>query len=200
MNDEALPQSPVADGARPREQQTLGASTLYKLCEEIISLRERNNRQHTEFERRLNAMRDELKTSFDSFAKATQDAYQKLRTDIQGEKRASLALLNLLMEINEDLLSIVAAKPPGDDAEGLSRWAAGVDVESRKVQDMLVRYGIHVYNAKPGAPYNPAMHERVGSRRVEGMGPLLVAEEVHPGYASQQPEFVLRRPKVIVSE
>ena len=41
---------------------------------------------------------------------------------------------------------------------------------------------------------------RVGSKRVEGMGPLLIAEQREHGYASQQPEFVLRRPKVVVSE
>ena len=56
------------------------------------------------------------------------------------------------------------------------------------------------YDAVISAPYNPAIHERVGSARVEGMGPLLVAEQRERGYASQQPEFVLRRPKVIVSE
>ena len=44
------------------------------------------------------------------------------------------------------------------------------------------------------------LRERVGSARVEGMGPLLIAEQKERGYASQQPEFVLRRPKVIVSE
>jgi hypothetical protein len=32
------------------------------------------------------------------------------------------------------------------------------------------------------------------------MDPLRVAEQVEAGWASQQPEFVLRRPKVIVSE
>ena len=56
------------------------------------------------------------------------------------------------------------------------------------------------YDAAIGSPYNPALHERVGSKRVEGMGPLLVAEQREHGFASQQPEFVLRRPKVIVSE
>ena len=50
------------------------------------------------------------------------------------------------------------------------------------------------------SPYNPALHERVGSKRVEGMNPNLIAEQRERGYASQQPEFVLRRPKVIVSE
>ena len=47
---------------------------------------------------------------------------------------------------------------------------------------------------------NPALHERIGTRRVEGMGPLLVAEQQQHGYASQQPEFVLRRPLVYVTE
>ena len=56
------------------------------------------------------------------------------------------------------------------------------------------------YDAVISSPYNPALHERVGSTRVEGMGPNLVAEQRERGYASQQPEFVLRRPKVIVSE
>jgi hypothetical protein len=32
------------------------------------------------------------------------------------------------------------------------------------------------------------------------MGPNLIVEQRECGYASQQPEFVLRRPKVIVSE
>ena len=42
--------------------------------------------------------------------------------------------------------------------------------------------------------------ERVGSRRVEGMDALRVAEQRERGYASQQPEFILRRPKVVVTE
>jgi hypothetical protein len=32
------------------------------------------------------------------------------------------------------------------------------------------------------------------------MGPLLIAEQTERGYASEQPDFVLRRPKVVVSE
>jgi hypothetical protein len=32
------------------------------------------------------------------------------------------------------------------------------------------------------------------------MGPLLVAQQIEPGYASQQPDFVLRRAKILVSE
>ena len=56
------------------------------------------------------------------------------------------------------------------------------------------------YDAVIGSAYDPRLHERVGSKRAEGMGPLLVAEQQERGYASAQPDFVLRRPKVIVSE
>jgi molecular chaperone GrpE (heat shock protein) len=183
-----------------RDNQTLGSSTIYRLCEEVISLRERNNRQHTEFERRLNAVRDDLKTSFNSFAADTQRAYQQLRQETVGEKKVSLALLNELLEVGQDLEHIVAARPPLDDVEALRRWAESIEVESRKVQAALLRHGIVPYDAVIAAPYDPKFHERVGSKRMEGMGPNLVAEQRERGYASQQPDFVLRRPKVIVSE
>jgi molecular chaperone GrpE (heat shock protein) len=201
MNDDILTGAPGAEAAqRARDPQTLGSSTIYRLCEEVISLRERNTRQHTDFSRQLNNFRDELKTSFNSFAADTQRAYQQLRQEVHGEKRVSLALLNELLEVGQDLEAIVAAKPAADDVEAVRRWMEAVEVESRKVQSALLRHGIHPYDAVISAPYNPALHERVGSTRAEGMGPLLVAEQRERGYASQQPEFVLRRPKVIVSE
>ena len=36
--------------------------------------------------------------------------------------------------------------------------------------------------------------------RVDGLPALMIAETKEKGYASQQPEFILRRPKVIVTE
>jgi hypothetical protein len=200
MNEELLPGSAPTQPREGRDNQTLGTSTIYRLCEEVISLRERNNRQHQEFERRLNALRDDLKTSFNTFAADTQRAYQQLRQETHGEKRVSLALLNELLDIHQDLEHIVAARPALDDLEALQRWVEAIEVEARKVAAAVVRHGIHPYDAVISAPYVPALHERVGSTRVEGMGPNLVAEQRERGYASQQPEFVLRRPKVIVSE
>ena len=201
MNDEPMQSLPPVDAPKPgRDQQTLGSSTLFRLCEEVISLRERNNRQHQEFERKMTKVGDDLKVSFNSFAADTQRAYQQLRQEVHGEKRVSLALLNELLEVGQDLEHIVAARPTADDAEAMNRWVEAVEVESRKVQAALLRHGIHPYDAVISTPYDPKLHERVGSKRVEGMGPLLVAEQRERGYASQQPEFVLRRPKVIVSE
>jgi molecular chaperone GrpE (heat shock protein) len=196
VTDPTREEPPPTRGGLP----TLGASTIFRLCEEVIALREMNNRQHKLFEQATSKARDELQRSFNSFAGDTQRAYQQLRQEIHGEKRVSMALLNELLELGMDLQHIVASRPPSGDAEAAARWADGVEVESRKVQAALLRHGIQPYDAVIGSAYNPALHERVGSRRAEGMGPLLVAEQRERGYASQQPEFVLRRPKVIVSE
>jgi molecular chaperone GrpE (heat shock protein) len=198
MNDDFLPGG--SEAGTGRELDTLGSSTIYKLCEEVIALREYDKRQLRSLEQTLNKVRDELKTSFNSFAADTQRAYQQLRQETHGEKRVSLALLNEIIETAHDLQAIVTAKPSLDDLEAVKRWIEAVEVESRKVDAALLRHGIQPYDAVISSSYNPALHERVGSKRVEGMGPLLVAEQVERGYASQQPEFVLRRPKIIVSE
>jgi molecular chaperone GrpE (heat shock protein) len=201
MNDAFLPSGPAnTEAGTNRELDTLGSSTLYKLCEEVIALREYDKRQLRSVEQTLNKVRDELKTSFNNFAADTQRAYQQLRQELHGEKRVSLALLNELIEIAHDLQAIVTARPAPAEVEAVQRWIEAVEVESRKVDAALLKQGIQPYDAVISSPYNPAIHERVGSKRVEGMGPLLVAEQVERGYASQQPEFVLRRPKVIVSE
>ncbi len=189
-----------------RDQHTIGSSSIYRLCEEIIALREINNRQHKMFEQALTKTRDSVQASFNSFAADTQRAYQQLRQEFHGEKSISLALLNELVEIALDLQHIIAARPraahavSGTDPDTFARWADAVEIQARKVQAALLRHGIHPYDAVIGSPYNPALHERVGNKRMEGMGPLLVAEQQESGWASQQPEFVLRRPKVFVSE
>lgn len=201
MNDAFLPSgSGPSEEENTRALDTLGSSTLYKLCEEVIALREYDKRQLRSLEQTFNKVRDELKSSFNSFAADTQRAYQQLRQETQGEKRVSLALFNELLETAHDLQAIAAARPVVDDREAVTRWIEAVEVQSRKVDAALLRHGIQPYDAVISSPYNPALHERVGSKRVEGMGPLLVAEQIERGYASQQPEFVLRRPKIIVSE
>ena len=108
--------------------------------------------------------------------------------------------LDLKERMDRDLEHIVAARPALDDVEALKAWAESIEVESRKVQAALLRHGIFPYDAVIAAPYDPKCHERVGKKHVEGMGPNLVAEQRERGYASQQPDFVLRRPKVLVSE
>src|ERR1700736_4677998 len=154
MNNDMLPSYPVPEKDKEtspppasRGNSTLGASSIYRLCEEVIALRETNGRQHKLFEQTLSKTRDALQTTFNAFAADTQRAYQQLRQEIHGEKRISLALLNELMEVGFDLERIVAAKPSADDAEAVARWMETIEVESRKVQAALLRNGLQPYDA-----------------------------------------------------
>src|SRR5881396_2776201 len=118
MNDDFGPASlPLEPTAVPRADPGIGTSSIYRLCEEVIALREMNNRQHKLFEQALARSRDALQTSFNSFAADTQRAYQQLRQEVHGEKRVSLALLNELLDVGMDLEQIVAARPRPDDPE-----------------------------------------------------------------------------------
>jgi hypothetical protein len=186
------------------EQPTLGMSSVYRLFEAFIGMREKNERQHKLFEQTLTRTRDALQSNFNSFAAETQKAFQALRQEIHGEKRFSLALLNELLDLAVELDHIVRSRPRitwyGDEVVSVNRWMDSIEVQNRRIQEALRTFSIHPYDAVIGSAYNPALHERIGSRRVEGMGPLLVAEQQERGWASQQPEFILRRPKVIVSD
>src|SRR5262249_8678372 len=156
MNEAFSPEPPVSPSTSPpREAPTLGASSLYKLFEAFIALREKNERQHRLFEQSLNKARDAMQASFNSFAGDTQRAYHELRQEVHGEKRIALVLRNELLEVGFDLEHIAAARPPLDDPEAVGRWAEAVEVESRKVQAALRRHGIHPYDAVIGSPYNP---------------------------------------------
>jgi molecular chaperone GrpE (heat shock protein) len=174
--------------------------TLRRICTELISLRERTDRQHRLFEQTLSQTRDDLQARFDQFATDTQQAYQRLREELTGEKRHSLALLGALTDLTLDLQKITVSCPLAADGSPAAAWAEGVAGTGRRAETILAQFGVHRYDAIIGSAYQPALHERVGSRPVEGMGPLLVAQQVEPGFASQQPDFVLRRARVLITE
>ena len=192
----------------PRERlaASVGSSTLLALLEAMIQLSERNKAEHKFFTQDLRAVRDAVKDNYNAFAGDMQKAFQQMRKEFHGEKRVSLALLNELLDLGQDLEQITAARPriaegmSAEEVQALVRWADAIEVQSRKVQSALSKHGIHPYDAVVGSPYDPKLHERIGTRRVEGMGPLLIAEQQQHGYASQQPDFVLRRPRVYVTE
>jgi molecular chaperone GrpE (heat shock protein) len=179
----------------------LTGSALQRVCAELIALRERNDRQHKLFEQALTQARDDLQARFDRFAADAQAAYQRLREEFTGEKRYSLALLNALVDTMLDLDKLAGARPAADGAPSeVAAWAEGVAVATRKARAELARFGVHAFEATVGAPYAPALHERIGREKVEGMAADRVARQVEPGFASAAPDFVLRRAKVLVSE
>jgi molecular chaperone GrpE (heat shock protein) len=172
-------------------------SALQRLCAEVVALRERNDRQHKLFDQALAQVRDDLQSRFGQFAADVQSAYQRLRDELTGEKGRALAALNALVDAALDLDKLIAARP----AQGeMTTWADGVAGAARKTRAVLAQFGIHPYDAVLGSAYAPALHERVGGLKVEGMEPMRVARQIEPGYASSQPDFVLRRAKVLISE
>ncbi len=201
MNDDfKLPLSAPVETELP----TMGMSSVYRLFEAFIALREKNQREHKMFEQTLNRTRDAMQGLFNTFAGDTQKAYQQLRQDILGEKKFSLTLLNVILDLAIDMNHILESRPrhlpTGAESEGLSNWMKSLEVQNRKIWEDIRKFGIVPYEAPLGTPYNPALHERVGTRRVDGLPALMIAETKEKGYASQQPEFILRRPKVIVTE
>src|SRR4029077_6526762 len=135
-------------------------SAVYRLFEAFIALREKNERQHKLFEQTLNRARDGLQSSSNSFAADTQKAYQALRQDVVGEKKFSLALLNELLDLAIELDHILSARPASPADGGGGPWQRGLEaleIQNRKLQDQLVKSGIHPCDAAVGSPYNPAL-------------------------------------------
>src|SRR5438552_6097483 len=108
MNDDF--KAPLTSPADP-EAPTLGMSSVYRLFEAFIALREKNERQHKLFEQTLNRARDGLQSSFNTFAGDTQKAYNQLRQDVQGEKKFSLTLLNVILDLGIEMNHILDSRP-----------------------------------------------------------------------------------------
>lgn len=177
-----------------------GIPTLERLCAEMIALRERNDRQHKLFEQSLAKSREDWSAAFSAFAADVHHAYQQLRDAMTGEKRQSLGLTTMLLEVALDLDRLASSRPGAADAALSAAWADGVGVAARKAQGTLAQLGIHRFDAHFGDEYQPALHERTGSEKVEGLAPMRVARQLEPGYASSAPDFVIRRARVLVSE
>ena len=126
MNED-LPRGVVRPAPDEPDGPSLGMSSVYRLFEAFIALREKNAREHKMFEQTVTRARDALQDSFNTFASQTQKAYQQLRQEIQGEKKVSLSLLNDLLDLALDLDRIVFAGPSCRTGRQLrsSRSAAG---------------------------------------------------------------------------
>ncbi|MEI7687762.1 MAG: hypothetical protein WCL32_22380, partial [Planctomycetota bacterium] len=152
MNDDL---KSLAASENDNDVATLGMSSVYRLFEAFIGMREKNERQHKVFEQTLTRARDTLQSSFNSFAADTQKAFQNLRNEVHGEKRFSLSLLNELLDLAIELDHIVASRPAvnwhGDEVDSVNRYMDSIEVQNRKIQESLRTFGVHPYDAIVGA-------------------------------------------------
>jgi len=193
MNEPALPDSSSST-------KYAGTPTLERLCAEMIALRERNDRQHKLFDQSLAQTRSDLDEKLKTFTADIQHAYQQLRDELTGEKRHSLALASMLLDLGLDLERLASSRPPAAVGGPEQAWGEGVAIAARKAQATLSQLGIHRFDAQVGEEYRPAHHERTGTERVEGLPPGRIARQLEPGFASNAPDFVVRRAKVMISE
>src|SRR5262245_29119236 len=130
MSDDLSTGLPESDSS-PRERlaASVGSSTLLGLLEAMIQLAERNKAEHKLFTQDLRSVRDAVKENYNSFAGDMQKAFQLMRKEFHGEKRISLALLNELMEVGQELEQITAARPriaeglTAEEVQAVVRWA-----------------------------------------------------------------------------
>ena len=89
MNDEFSGLSDQATSTRQRLAESVGSSTLLRLLDAMINLGERNKAEHKLFASELRAARDAVKDNYNSFAGDMQKAFQQMRKEFHGEKRAA---------------------------------------------------------------------------------------------------------------
>lgn len=156
---------------------------------------------HAEGEKTLTRVREELVGGYRKLTQEVQAAFQRLRDEQTGEKRANLALLAELIERARDLDRLAKSVPAAVAAvPEVARWAEAVAVAARASDAGLARLGVFRYDAAVGDVYRPELHERVGGRSVAGVEAGRVAEQLEAGYASRSPDFVPVRAKVLISE
>ena len=112
MNDDF--KSPLAASPEP-DAPTMGMSSVYRLFEAFIALREKNERQHKLFEQTLNRTRDNLEGRFNSFA-ADDGRYRtpRMASGISAMMISALKMTaDRMAEVGEDSRMMFSAPRPG---------------------------------------------------------------------------------------
>lgn len=136
---------------------------------------------------------DELRRDYDRTKKLAEEY-------LNGWKRAKADYLNLKREVDKEKAELIAMANAGllldllpvyshlklamthVPAEAREKdWVKGFQQIHRQFQELLKRLGVEEVKTV-GEPFDPKMHEAVGSRKVEGAKPHTVVEEVQPGY------------------
>lgn len=151
------------------------------IAAELISLRERVDRNHEATAAELSRVKAEFTDRFGRFAADVQSAYSHLRDELLIEPRLSAALLLELIDRTLDL-------------ERLAASGIDIGVALRAAQASLGRFGVARIAPEVGEPFRSVVHERVGVR--PGDHPECIAEVIEPGYTSTGEPPVIRRAKV----
>jgi molecular chaperone GrpE len=157
-DNEIVDKKPVGPGAQPAAGQTTDATAQAMLhAEELI---EEANSRHLR-----------LAADFDNFKKRVRQERLELL------QYASASLAERLLPVLDDFERVLEHAPEGID----SNWLKGVRMTAQKLQEALQSVGVETIEAV-GAPFDPKLHEAIGTEESADLPEDTVVKELRRGY------------------
>ena len=146
----------------------------------------------------LDQLRQDLATAQDRAlrAQADLDNYRKrMRREMDEERRyAYLPLLRDLLPVLDNIALATKAAENSPEAAGL---LTGVKMVAEQLEGVLQRHHCRRIDAQLGSPFDPSLHEAIGTRPSGDHPPHTVLEVTRAGY--QMHDRVVRPAQVVVS-
>ena len=97
-------------------------------------------------------------------------------------QNATARVISRFLDVNDDFDRAVREKPADPaDAEAMAKWAAGMELIQRKLQNILEAEGVQRLDAE-GQPFDPQQHEAVTQEESEEHAPGQIIGVVRQGY------------------
>ena len=134
-----------------------------------------------ELEQRIEALQGELEDSRNRHLRLAADFenYKKRARQEAEEGRlyASVSLVDRLLPVLDDFNRILEHAPEGID----ENWLKGVQLTASKLEEVLTSVGLQPIESV-GAPFDPKLHEAIGSEESDEHPEDTVVSELRRGY------------------
>ena len=194
-----LPPVPSPNDARGAGAPPAGAPPAppdpARLSREVFALAARCDAGFTDLAERLDGVQEAL-----GALAARADEADRRHAALEHAAAADRLALAAVLDPLDDLLALVRAGSGRPDAPAQASPAllAVLEPLAASQQAALARAGIEEIPAAPGAPFDPRLHDGVGTRPGAASAPGTVAEVVRRGFRWQG--TVLRRAQVVIAE
>ncbi len=195
---DAAPQSPEIETETEAQRAEREAEELVERDLDQLAEARRERDEYLELAQRTRA-------DFENYRKrvARETAEARLRGKAELARELIPAIDNLERAIRSSGIDPDARPgagdqdPPSREVSARDALAQGVALVYRELRGSLERAGVESYDPA-GEPFDPALHEALGTRPAEGARPGTVVETLDRGYRLDGQ--VLRAARVVVSE
>lgn len=126
-------------------------------------------------QRALSEMHARLQADFDNFRRRSERERADNRQALVGE------VVNRLLPLADNFSRAARIGGEALNPEGFRRFATGVDLIGKQLDEVLASYGVEPI-AAVGEIFDPHIHEAVAVERVAGHAPNTIFEEIVRGY------------------